>query len=168
MFSRTYIYFEEILSFSPQLFLFRANCTGGYGWKSFYQLISFISGSKLSDPTVEVSYSHMLPSKIFRMYQARGIKRGAAILLYACPFTIDDRGLVCFFILFFFRISDCRHPRAEYRSVMIDLSKDACWSRNYRSHACTIHCLSATVLVTVVEYYLSMKPQEYSFFPLGF
>ncbi len=102
------------------------------------------------------------------MYRARTIKCGAAILLHACPLTIDDLGIAHLFILFFFQISDCNHLRVEYRSVIIDQSKDACWPRNFRSHACTMYCLSATVSVTVVEYYLYMKPREYSFFPLGF
>ncbi len=65
---------------SPQLYMLWTYCTGGYGWKSFYQLRSFISGPKLSDPTVEVSYSHRLRSMrlelvgLFRMYWARAIK----------------------------------------------------------------------------------------------
>ncbi len=132
MFSRTCIYFKEILSPSPQLFMFRANCTGRYSWKSFYQLRSFISGLKLPDPTVEVSYFHRSRSmrleliKIFRMYRACTMKCGAAILLHASLFTINNLRIARLFISFFFRISDCRYLRIEYRSVIIDQSKDGC------------------------------------------
>ncbi len=90
------------------------------------------------------------------------------ILLHADPFAIDDLGIARLCILFFFRVSDCRHLRAEYRSVTIDQLKDVCWLRNCWSHACIIYCLSATLSVMVVENYLCMKPREYSFFPLGF
>ncbi len=92
----------------------------------------------------------------------------AAILLHSCPFAINDLRIARLCIPFLFQIFDCRHLRAEYRSVMIDRSKDACWPRNFRSHASSMYCLSATVSVTVVEYYLCMKPQEYSFCPLCF
>ncbi len=97
------------------------------------------------------------------MYQARAIKYGAVILLHSFLFTIDDLGIARLYILFFFCISDYRHLCAEYRSVTIDRSKNACWPRNFWSHASTMYCLSATMSVKVVEYYLCMKPREYLF-----
>ena len=36
-----YLFWRNPIS-SPQLWMLQANCTGGYGWKSFYQLRSFI------------------------------------------------------------------------------------------------------------------------------
>ncbi len=54
------------------------------------------------------------------MYRASTMKCGAAIVLYACSSTIDDLQIARWFILFFILISDCRHLRAEYRSVTID------------------------------------------------
>ncbi len=60
------------------------------------------------------------------MYLVRTIEYGAAILLHACSFTIDDLGIARLFIPFIFRISDCRHLCAEYRSITIDRLKDGC------------------------------------------
>ena len=42
-------------------------------------------------------------------------KCGAAILLHACLFTIDNLGITRSFIPFFFGISDCRQLCEEYR-----------------------------------------------------
>ncbi len=36
-----YLFWRNFITL-PQLFMIQANCTGGYGWKSFYQLRSFI------------------------------------------------------------------------------------------------------------------------------
>ncbi len=79
------------------------------------------------------------------------------------PFTIDDLRIARLFIPFFFQISYSRYLNAVHRSVTIVRSKDACWPRNFWSHACTIYFLFATVSVTVVEYYLYIKPREYFF-----
>ncbi len=54
------------------------------------------------------------------------MKYGAAILLHACLFTINDLGIAQLLISLIFRISDCRHLRADYRSVKIDRLKNAC------------------------------------------
>ncbi len=80
-------------------------------------------------------------------------KCGTAILLHACPFTINDEGITRLCFSFFILISDCRHLLAEYRSVAIDWSKHACLLGNFWSDAFTIHCLPSTVSVTVGRVY---------------
>ena len=92
----------------------------------------------------------------------------AAISLYVFLFKIDDLRIARFCIPFFFRISEPRYLHAEYRPITIDRSKDACRQRNFWSNTYTMYCLSATMSVTFVEYYLCMKPWEYFFFPLSF
>ncbi len=90
------------------------------------------------------------------------------MLLHASLSIIDNLGITRWCIPSFFLISDCRYLRSNYRSVVIDQTKDACLSRNFWLHSCTMHCLPATVSVTVEEYYFCTKPRECSFFLLGF
>ena len=54
------------------------------------------------------------------MYGARAMKCGAAILLHARLFAINNLGIALLFISFFFQIFNSRHLREEYWSVTID------------------------------------------------
>ncbi len=79
VFPYLYLFWRNFITQSPTLNA-SSKLNSGYNWKSFYQLRSFISGSKLPDSTVKVSYSHRLRLMrleevgFFRMYQARAMK----------------------------------------------------------------------------------------------